>query len=230
MPGSIDMKATTLTKISLISIWMVIGLVQVSMAQAQLPTVSDPQPPPIVPSPTTPTPQSAPTAPDSEATVTAATLAVRCEDLTTVVTKGERQASIFNWNTKYFGGEYTPEKRCQMVSARLQTAADLNSGTLQGLQLESGTINGQTVICVLQTGENKCTDRNLLFTLKPENAKNPQAVIAKILIFAKSGNATVDESARISSKSNLDLGNWERKAFPKSRKSSTPTKNVDTGF
>jgi hypothetical protein len=41
------------------------------------------------------------------------------------------------------------------------------------------------VICLLRVGENNCTDQNILLILKPENAQQPQAVIEKILIFAK---------------------------------------------
>jgi Circadian oscillating protein COP23 len=223
------MKATTLTKITLISIYIAIGLVRVPIAQAQLPTVTTPQPPQVVPS-STPTPQN-PTAPDPTATATASTIQVRCEALSTIVQKGERQALMFNWHTNYFGAEYTPEKRCQIVSARIQAAADLNGGTLKGLQLGSGILNSQTVICILQTGgENKCTDHNLLFTLKPENAKRSQAIIAKILTFAKNGSTTIDEGARVRSKLDADLGNWERQAFPEPKKSPIRNQNPNTGF
>ncbi len=273
MAGSINMKTTTLTKITLISLYLAVGLVRVP-AQAQtptpppqtpssvpsatpnqpagsptntapqpppstpsstpsqpagLPTVTAPQPPTVVPSSTSNTPQSAPN-PDATSTATASNVKVSCQDLTTVVQKGERQALMFNWRTKHFGGEYTPENRCQLVSSRLQSAADRNGGTLKGLQLGSGVVNGQTVICVFKTGENSCNNGNLLFTLKPENAKRPQAVIAKISTFAKSGTMTVNESASDSSQLDLDLGNWERQAFVKARKSPTPRQEIDRGF
>jgi Circadian oscillating protein COP23 len=280
------MKSTTLTKITLISICVAIGLGQIPIAQAQstptapqtptspsstpnkpgelpttttpptptstpsstttpqtptspsstpnkpgeLPTVTAPQPPQVIPSDTPSTPASAPTTPDTTPTATALTLKVSCDNLTTIVQKGDRKAPLFNWRTNYFGTEYTPDKRCQLVSARLQTAADGNGGTLKGLELGSGTLNSQPVVCILGTGENSCTDRNLLFTLNPENAKSSQAVIAKILTFANDGSTTVDESARISSKSNGNLGSWERQAFPASKKTPTRRQNPNTGF
>jgi hypothetical protein len=267
------MKSTTLTKITLISICVAIGLAQIPIAQAQstptaaqtptsdssptpskpaqvptttpqtptspsstpnkpgeLPTVTAPQPPKVIPSATPSTPDSASTTPDATSTATASTLKVSCDNLTTIVQKGDRKASLFNWRTNYFGTEYTPDKRCQQVSARLQAATDSNGGTLKGLQLGSGTLNSQAVVCVLGTGENSCTDRNLLFTLNPENAKRSQAVIAKILTFASDGSTTVDESARVSSKSDGDLGSWERRAFPGSQQSPTHRQNPNTGF
>lgn len=252
----------TITKVSLISIALTLGLLHPSIVQAQVsmpssspmpgapssmpgsspmpsapssqppssgqiapPTIVTPTPPPIQDA-TAPVP-SAPNSPDATV-ATASTIKVGCDGLQTAVHKGERQAFLFNWKTSYFGTEYTPEKRCQIVSQRLQSAADRNSGTLKGLELKSGNLNGQTVICVIESGENRCTDRNILFTLNPENAKNPQAVIAKILTFASSGSSTIDESAR--SQPTSDLGSWERKAFPESKKPSTPTRNTNTGF
>lgn len=192
-------------------------------------TVTDSQPPQVDPS-STPDPSPSDSTDDPNATATTSNIKVRCEDLSTVVQKGDRQAAMFNWNSKHFGSEFTPEKRCQLVSERLQAAADGNGGTLKGLQLGSGVLNEQAVICVLQTGEDNCTDGNLLFTLKPENAKNPQAVIAKIATFAESGGTSINESAGGQSKLDLDLGNWERQAFAKSRKSPTPNRNIDPGF
>ena len=196
-----------------------------SPGQISLPTIVTPTPPQIQDA-TAPV-QPAPNNPDATV-ATASIIKVGCEGLQTAVQKGERQAFLFNWKTSYFGAEYTPEKRCQIVSQRLQSAADRNSGTLKGLELKSGNLNGQTVICVIQSGENRCTDRNLLFTLNPENAKNPQAVIAKILTFASSGSSTINESAR--SQPSSDLGNWERRAFPESKKSTTPNQNYNSGF
>ena len=266
------MKPTTLTKITLISICVTIGLGQIPIAQAQstptapqtptspsstpnkpgelpttttpptstnpsstpnkpggLPTVTAPQPPQVSPGKPS-TPDSAPTTPNVTPTATASTIKVSCDNLTTIVQKGDRQAPLFNWRSNYFGTEYTPDKRCQLVSARLQAAANSNGGTLKGLELGSGTLHSQPVVCVLATGENSCTDRNLLFTLNPKNAKRSQAVIAKILTFANDGSTTVDESARVSSKSNGDLGSWERRAFPTSKKTPTRRQNSNTGF
>ena len=198
------------------------------------PSIVAPTPPQVQSSPTAPPAtspaQSTPPPPDSNPVATASLIKVGCDGLQTVVQKGERQAFLFNWKTGYFGTEYTPETRCQIVSQRLQAATDRNGGTLKGLQLESGRLNGQMVICVLQSGENGCTNRNLLFTLNPENAKQPQAVIAKILTFASSGSARIDESAKRPSPVNPDLGSWERQAFPDSEKSPPQTKGANPGF
>jgi Circadian oscillating protein COP23 len=222
-----------ITKIALASIWVSIGLSPSLIAHSQsntneqsdsnsaitepatLPTVVNSQPP-TVQSNQSPNPNTS-----------TSTISVKCENLTTVVQKGERKASMLHWETNYFGEIFTPEKRCQLVSARLQAAADRNGGTFKNLQFGSGILNRQTVICLLQSGDKNCTTRNILLTLKPENAQRPQAIIAKILIFAKNGSTTINESARIFSKSSLNLGNWELQAFPKS---ATSVQNTDMGF
>jgi Circadian oscillating protein COP23 len=271
------MKTLTLTKITLFSIWISIGLTQISVAQGQpggsppssgtpgsitdkpgqpptgsptpapapegqptgspppssapdkpqVPIVTDPQPPQVI-NPGNPQPSS--TAPDSTVIAATSNVKIKCDDLSTIVQKGERQASLFNWRTNHFGAEFTPTKRCQLVSERLQKTTDKNGGTLKGLQLGSGTLNSQPVICVMQAGENKCTNQNLLFTLKPENAKQSQSVIAKILTFAEDGSTTIDESSGGRAKPNTDLGSWERKAFPESKKRPVKTQNNREGF
>jgi hypothetical protein len=172
-------------------------------------------------------------APDEVITASAPKLKVTCQDLTTLVQKGDRQAVMVSWSYDGFGKEFGPEKRCQAVSERLQQVADLNGGTFRDLQLASGTVNSQPVICALQSNSKKCNAKNILFTLKPENARNPDAVIQKIFTFAQDGTSSLNESASSTraQKADMNLGNWEQKMFPQSKKS-TPVKRktTDRGF
>jgi hypothetical protein len=165
-----------------------------------------------------------------QVTASASTIGVSCQDLKTVVQKGDRQAVMVNWNYDGFGKDFTPQKRCQMVSERLQQAANINGGTFKDLQLASGTVNAQPVICALQSNGTKCNRQNLLFTLKPENARNPDAVIQKIFSFAQDGSSSLYESASNQPQSDLNLGNWEKTAFPQSQSPTTNHRNADTGF
>jgi Circadian oscillating protein COP23 len=161
---------------------------------------------------------------------TSAKLEVSCQGLKTVVKKGKRQATMMSWSTNYFGRGFNSEKRCQVVSQRLQKAADLNGGTFQGLELASGTVNFLPVICALQNGSKKCDRNNFLFTLKPENADNPEAVIQQIVQFGEDGSSTVEESVRSKAKVDRSLGNWERKAFATSNSVTTNSRNTKKGF
>jgi hypothetical protein len=163
--------------------------------------------------------------------VAGSSLAVSCQELKTVVQKGDRQAVLLTWNYDGFGREYTPEKRCQIVSERLQKAANINGGTFKDLQLASGRVNSLVVICALRAKSNKCNSQNMLFTLKPENASNPEAVIKKIFTFARDGSSTIDESASDRPSFEANLGKWEEQTFPQTKKSApVKTRNVNTGF
>lgn len=169
---------------------------------------------------------------DRVVNVAATSLKVSCQNLTTVVQKGDRQATMFAWNYDGFGKDFTPEKRCQIVSERLQQAVNKNGGTFKELQLASGTLNSQVVICALSAKSNKCNRQNILFTLKPENARNPEGVMQKIFEFAQDGSSSINESASTrATKLDLNLGNWEQKAFPQTKRAiNVNRKKVDTGF
>ncbi len=221
------MKSLTTTYLLLAGIATGISLSISQVAQAQLPLVVDGN---------ATTNNNSPTEPQQNNTTAAGSgLKVSCQDLKTVVQKGDREAVMVTWNYDGFGKDFTPSKRCQMVSERLQQAANLNGGTFKDLQLASGTVNSQAVICALQSNDKKCNRQNLLFTLKPENARNPEAIIQKIFSFAQDGSSSLDESAsRNTRKSQIDLnlGTWEQKVFAGTTKRSanTNTSKVDRGF
>ncbi len=216
------MKLTTITKFLLIGTLAIVAPLSPQIVTAQLPPIVDNQAELTV-EPLSSAPR--------EQTIANAGLRVSCQNLTTVVQKGDRQATMLTWNYSGFGREFTPEKRCQIVSERLQQAANLNGGTFKDLQIASGTVNSQAVICTLQNNSNKCNRKNLLFTLNPENARNPDAVIQKMFSFAQDGNSSINESASTKPRVDVNLGNWEQKAFPRTQKN-TPTnrRKVDTGF
>ncbi|MEG3986016.1 COP23 domain-containing protein [Microcoleus sp. S28C3] len=79
-----------------------------------------------------------------------------------VTTRG--QVPVIRWFSDYFsGGGFTPERRCQEVSARFQNF--YNSGQLNFIA--SGYVNGQAVVCAAQASGRPCSGANVLFTLKP---------------------------------------------------------------
>jgi hypothetical protein len=93
------------------------------------------------------------------------------------------------WTTNYFGANYTPQQRCQMVSARLTSAVAQNGGRLSNLRLSSGSVNNETVVCVTN-GYGTCAASNMLFTLRPENARNSQDVLARLVEFGRLGSGS----------------------------------------
>ena len=175
--------------------------------------------------------QQEPVTPSSTA-VSASKLKVSCQELKTIVRKGDREAVMLTWSYGGFGKEYTPAKRCQIVSTRLQKAANLNGGTFKDIQLASGLLNGQAVICALQSNDRACSSKNLLFTLKPENAGNPDAIIQQIFSFAQDGNSSLNESASPKPQVNKNLGEWEQKVFAGGDRKAPATNanTANTGF
>jgi hypothetical protein len=213
------MKSIIATQILRICIATMSMIVIPQLAQAQVPNIVDSA------APVTPKETSA-----NQNTAAVSKLEVKCQDLKTVVKKDDQQAVMMTWTTNYFGQEFTNSKRCQIVSERLQKAANQNGGTFKGLELATGTVNAQTVICALQSSGKKCDSNNMLFTLKPENAGNPDAVIQQVLSFAADGSGSVEEGSRSRSKVDLSLGNWERKAFKNKKPAAIKPKRVKTGF
>ncbi|MBC6481612.1 MAG: hypothetical protein GDA56_31495 [Hormoscilla sp. GM7CHS1pb] len=81
---------------------------------------------------------------------------------TTIAQTAQGDVPVIRWVSNYFSSsDWTPERRCEEVSARFQvynTNETLNF-------LTTGRINRQPVVCVAQSWGGSCA--GLLFTLKP---------------------------------------------------------------
>jgi len=83
---------------------------------------------------------------------------------TTYAVTARGRVPVIRWFSDYFsGGGFTPERRCQEVSARFQ--GFYNSGQLNFIA--SGYVNGQAVVCAAPASGYPCSGANVLFTLKP---------------------------------------------------------------
>lgn len=113
----------------------------------------------------------------------------------TVAARGnQRSAPMITWQ-RQVSAEYTPQERCQMVSQKLTKAVAANGGRLSNLLLTTGIIKNETVICYVNSGAS-CDTSNTLFTLSPENAKNPGAALANLLRFGQRADySAIRESA-----------------------------------
>ena len=104
------------------------------------------------------------------------------------------RSPLIVWKTHYFGDDYTPEQRCQSVSQRLTQVVAQNGGRLSNLRLSVGSAYGLTVVCYLNNASS-CNQDNILFTLKPENARNAPGILARLANFGQfGGGAGVNES------------------------------------
>ena len=104
--------------------------------------------------------------------------------LSTVVSKNqvEPPVAIIHWdlNNNYFGDEYTPELRCNIVSQRFQTLYEKDRLAFLTVGVSDWeTSFGIPIICsVSQTGDS-CTEANLLITL--ENRDDPNNVLEQLI-------------------------------------------------
>lgn len=83
---------------------------------------------------------------------------------------------MIRWvDNKSFASAWTPRRRCQEVSRRFQRNYD--NGTLK--TLKTARLKGQPVVCAASSQDAPCTDRTLLFTLKPES--NAELTVARLM-------------------------------------------------
>ncbi|MFM6913167.1 MAG: COP23 domain-containing protein [Dolichospermum sp.] len=119
----------------------------------------------------------------------------------TVAKRGNAVSSspLVSWNTTEFGYQWTPQKRCNHVSNKLTKVVADNGGRLGELNLTTGKLDSQTVVCVVSLVQKSCNRNNMLFTLNQENANNPSAVLARITNFSQglASDSTITESGSV---------------------------------
>lgn len=100
----------------------------------------------------------------------------------------------------------TPEQRCNDVSQRMTRAVAQNGGKLSNLLLTTGKVNGQAVVCFVNTAET-CNPSNVVLTLlRQENAKNPGKVLARLVRFGNNaGGSNVLESGGLAGDGSVDI-------------------------
>ena len=113
-----------------------------------------------------------------------------------VATVGQRPGGepipVIIWTSaslKYFGEKSTPQSRCQIVTPKLNAAVAESGGSLKDVVLMNGRVNNNTVICVVSANDTGCNGRNTLFTLKPENAKKADQILAQIIQISRKGSS-----------------------------------------
>ena len=81
------------------------------------------------------------------------------------------------------------QSRCQIVTPKLNAAVAESGGSLKDVVLMNGRVNKNTVICVVSANDTGCNGRNTLFTLKPENAKKADQILAQIIQISRKGSS-----------------------------------------
>ena len=127
----------------------------------------------------------------------------------TIAQRGDRTTpALITWNTT-LGNQYHPQQRCNAVSQRLTKAVAYNGGKLKNLELKAGPIKNQVVVCVVKNVQSACNTSNMLFTLRPENARKADQIVARLNNFSVQGSgAPVAESSGIDAVSLEDLNRF----------------------
>jgi len=116
----------------------------------------------------------------------------------TVARTEKKEVNLIVWESKAFQTSgFTPERRCNEVSDRLQKYA--KGGNLR--YITTGKINNQNVICVAAYKNGQCRPNGLILTLK--NDENPREVLESLFetAFKVSGGKPLTRSEKVT----LDL-------------------------
>lgn len=114
----------------------------------------------------------------------------------TVAIRGDRQTSpMITWKDTSHGADFTPEKRCKIVSQRL-TNAVAGTGKLNSLTMTHGVINSIPVICYITRKGDLCNSENVLFSLKASERGQERKILENLLSFSKKGTGNSIEESR----------------------------------
>ncbi len=155
---------------------------------------------------------TAPTSPQKGAESAISTL-VSCKNsggvFTTVAEQGDSNAVLFTWKTTEFGTEFTPEKRCQIVSNKFNGFVQENGSTFKNLVLTEGVVRGFPVICINTPSDNSC---QVLFTLRKENRDRAKKIILSLKNPDNLAPGGINESGSRKARSLfVNLGEWSKR-------------------
>jgi hypothetical protein len=92
-------------------------------------------------------------------------------------------------SSKYFGEQFTPESRCQVVTPKLNEAVAESGGSLKDVVLMSGQLGNRTVVCVVSINDTGCDGNNTLFTLNPKNARKADEILTQMMQIGREGSS-----------------------------------------
>lgn len=95
---------------------------------------------------------------------------------------GSVSAPMIAWTSQdILGRGDTSEQRCNEVTNKLNDLLQENDGTLSGLYMTVGRVNGRDVVCFVNNTNSGCNRNNVLFALKGETRAEPARVLANVL-------------------------------------------------
>ena len=103
--------------------------------------------------------------------------------------------SLIVWKSQEFSTKgYTPKRRCEVVTDKLNTILSKAGGNPDSIRLTMGLINNLPVLCYADASKSSCDNNNVVVTLSKKNRDNSSRIMAGMLQFlvAGRGSAIVD--------------------------------------
>jgi hypothetical protein len=97
-----------------------------------------------------------------------------------VSASGKKTEPLITWNSAAFEGSgWTPQRRCDEVTSRLNSVVTEVGGLFSSVLLTTGVVNGYDVICWVNNEQSRCNSNNLLVTISP--GRDPGQFLANLL-------------------------------------------------
>ncbi len=128
---------------------------------------------------------------------------------TTLLSSSDREKplAVILWESKYFSKEYTPQKRCSLVSPKFQAA--YTAGRLEYLVVGKHKKTRAKIVCGVRNQNESCnSDVNMLFTLKPYT--DGRSVLKQLTVSFESGKATSSFTENSMNREVFNLGDFLR--------------------
>ena len=128
---------------------------------------------------------------------------------TTLLSSSDREKplAVILWESKYFSKQYTPQKRCSLVSLKFQAAH--TAGKLEYLVVGKHKKTRAQIVCGVRSQSESCnSDANMLFTLKPDT--DSRSVLKQLTGSFESGKATSSFTENSSNREVFNLGDFLR--------------------
>ena len=145
----------------------------------------------------------------------------QANQLSTIANTSRGRIELVKWQSSFFGTYWTPERRCEEVTKRLQRFSD----TRQLRYISWGRLNNYKILCI-SGNEGACMQDGLLLTLEPDD--NPVRVLRNLFDYkvpiTRGSKTVIDLEELLQTREPLGEG----EASPPEPEVTTPQSSLDS--